>query len=102
MQPGRRSQAPTAQTHNKILGGFKMMEMKAGEKYLVEVHGWIMCKGVNSGKYRIEISDYRGDLIATFYKPKGKKPIVRHYLDDIMIDNTGRNLNRTEIIKQLT
>ena len=46
-------------------------------------------------------SDYRGNLTATFYKPKGKKPIVRHYLDDIMIDNTGRNLNRTEIIKQL-
>jgi hypothetical protein len=76
--------------------------MKAGQKYLVEVYGWIMCKGVNSGKYRIEISDYRGDLIATFYKPKGKKPIVSHYLDDIMIDNTGRNLNRTEIVKQLT
>ena len=77
-----------------------MLEMKAGQKYLIEVHGWIMCKGVNSGKYRIEISDYRGDLIATFYKPRGKKPIARHYLDDIMIDNTGRNLNRTEIVKQ--
>ncbi len=76
--------------------------MKAGQKYLVEVHGWIMCKGIDSGKYRIELSeDYKGSLTATFYKPKGKKPIVRHYLDDIMIDNT-RNLNRTEIIKQLT
>ncbi len=79
----------------------EMKEMKAGQKYLVEVHGWIMCKGVNSGKYRIELSDYKGSLIATFYKPKGKKPIVRHYLHDIMIDNTGRNLNRTEIIEQL-
>jgi len=36
MQPGRRSQAPIAQKHNKILGGFKMLEMKAGEKYLQE------------------------------------------------------------------
>jgi len=79
-----------------------MLEMKAGQKYFVQVHGWIMCKGVNSGKYRIELSeDYKGNLIATFYKPKGKKPIVSHYLHDIMIDNTGRNLNRTEIIKQL-
>ncbi len=82
-----------------------MLEMKAGQKYLVEVHGWIMCKGVEPGKYRIELSTYGKGiferLTVTFYKPKGKKPIVRHYLDDIMIDNTGRNFNRTEIIKQL-
>jgi hypothetical protein len=102
MQPGRLSQAQTAQTHNLILGGLKMLEMKAGQKYLVEVQGWIMCKGVDSGKYRIELSDYKGSLTATFYKPKGKKPIARHYLHNIMIDNTDRNLNRTEIIKQLT
>ena len=38
------------------MGGFKMLEMKAGQKYLVEVHGWIMCKGVEPGKYRIELS----------------------------------------------
>ena len=29
-----------------------------------------MCKGVDSG--RIELSDYKGSLTATFYKPKGK------------------------------
>ena len=75
--------------------------MKVGEKYLVEVHGWIMCKDVDSGKYRIELSDYKGSLTATFYKPKGKKPIARHYLHDIMIDEDNINLNRTEIIKQI-
>lgn len=79
--------------------------MKAGEKYLVEVHGWIMCRGVEAGKYRIELSsDYRGNLIATFYRPKGKKPIVRHYLSDIMLDVDNKrkhDLNRTEIIKKL-
>ena len=75
--------------------------MKVGEKYLVEVHGWIMCKGVDSGKYRIELSDYKGSLTATFYKPRGKKPIARHYLHDIMIDEDNINLNRTEIIKQI-
>jgi hypothetical protein len=81
------------------------MEMKAGEKYLVEVHGWIMCKGVESGKYRIELSAYgKGTferLTATFYKPRGKKPLARHYLSEIMIDKDNVNLNRTEIIKQL-
>ena len=79
-----------------------MLEMKTGQSYLVKVHGWIMCKGVDSGKYRIELSDHKGSLAATFYRPKGKKPIAKHYLHDIMIDNTGKNLNRTEIIKQLT
>jgi len=34
-----------------------MLEMKAGQKYLIEAHGWIMCKGVDSGKYRIELSE---------------------------------------------
>ncbi len=75
--------------------------MKVGEKYLIEVHGWIMCKNVDNGKYRIELSDYKGSLTATFYKPKGKKPIARHYLHDIMIDEDNINLNRTEIIKQI-
>ena len=75
--------------------------MKAGEKYLVRVHGWIMCKGVKSGDYRIELSNYHGNLTATFYKPKGTKPIVRHYLHEIMIDETGRNNNRTEILKKI-
>ncbi len=75
--------------------------MKVGEKYLIEVHGWIMCKNVGSGKYRIEISDYNGSLTATFYRPRGKKPITRHYLHDIMIDEDNINLNRTEIIKQI-
>ena len=79
--------------------------MKAGEKYLVEVHGWIMCKGVESGKYRIELSTYGKGiferLTATFYKPRGKKPLIRHFLSDIMIDEDNINLNRTEIIKQL-
>lgn len=78
--------------------------MKAGEKYLVEVHGWIMCKNINAGKYKIEISDYKGSLTATFYKPRGKKPIARHYLCDIMLDKNNRricDLNRTEILKQI-
>ena len=75
--------------------------MKAGEKYLVRVHGWIMCLGVKSGDYRIELSDYNGNLIATFYKPKGIKPIVRHYLHEIMIDETGQNNNRTEILRRV-
>jgi hypothetical protein len=75
--------------------------MKAGEKYLVRVYGWIMCKGVESGDYRIELSNYHGDLTATFYKPKGNKSIVRHYLHEIMIDETGRNNNRTEILKKI-
>ena len=82
-----------------------MLEFKVGQKYLVEVHGWIMCKGVDVDKYRIEIGEVKyfpcTRLTATFYKPKGKKPIARHYLDEIMIDKDNINLNRTEIIKQL-
>lgn len=77
-------------------------DLKAGQKYLVNVHGWIMCRKIESGNYRIEISNYYDSrLTATFYKPKGTKPIARHFIEEIMIDNTGRNHNRTELIKQI-
>jgi hypothetical protein len=75
--------------------------MQIGDQYLVEVRGWIMCAKVESGRYRIEIGKHRsGSLVATFYRPRGKKPLVRHFVDDIMLSD-GENLNGTVILKKL-
>lgn len=78
-------------------------ELKEGDVVLVEVHGWVMCQGLPEGKYRMEIdkTKNRGYLISSFYKPKGKKLITRHYLCNIMIDDKNINANRTELIKKL-
>jgi len=83
----------------------KKSDIKVGDKFLVEVHGWIMCRDVPSGVYRIEIEDVhhysQTRLVATFYRPRGRKPLVRHYLEDIMLDIACQNLNGTRIIKKM-
>jgi hypothetical protein len=83
------------------------MDIKCGDKYLVDVHGFIMCKGVSQGEYRIEITELKnkylgrdGALIADFYKPKGKKRIVRHFISDIMLDYDS-DYNYTKILKKI-
>lgn len=75
--------------------------MEVGKRYLVEVHGWIMCENVQSRQYRIEIWLHKRQLVATFFKPKGKKSLVTHYVSEIMLDETNTNLNRTEIIREV-
>ena len=81
-----------------------MEKVDIGNKYQVFVHGWIMCKGIESGKYRIEITSYQSSLVANFYKPRGNKLIIRHYVSEIMLDEegyNGLNNNRTEILSQI-
>jgi hypothetical protein len=82
------------------------MDIKVGDKFLVEVFGWIMCKNIDSGKYRIEIFNYNTNdndsyKIAKFYKPKGKKLIISHFVNDLMISNNVERLNRTQIIEKI-
>ena len=81
---------------------YEEKNMKAGEEYLVEVHGYIMCKGLDSGKYKIRLSDYKNQLTATFFRPRGNKPIIRHYLYDLLISNDEEQNNRTQIIQKIS
>jgi hypothetical protein len=46
----------------------------------IQVHGWIMLKGLNQGLYKILSQD---NFSYTFSKINGKKAICRHYINSI-------------------
>ena len=76
--------------------------MNIGDEFLIDVKGYIMCAKVDNGKYRMKISEHCGSLTGRLYKPKGRKLIVEHYLDQLMImNNNNMNNNGTVIIKKL-
>ena len=60
---------------------------KAGQKYMVSVKGWPMLEEVEEGNYRIEIEDLGKwfGLCANFFRPKGKKRIVTHRLENCFL-----------------
>ena len=52
----------------------------------IEVHGWVMLKKVPAGRYRILIARGQGNMpIFWFFRPKGKKAIIGHYADDVIV-----------------
>jgi len=55
-----------------------METLKSGS--LIQVHGWVMLKGLNQGLYRVLCQD---EISYTFAKRNGKKPICRHYKDSV-------------------
>jgi hypothetical protein len=81
----------------------KYTDIKKGDILIVEVDGWIMCNKVKEGKYRIEIKEETSTnkKLACFYKPKGAKMIVCHYLKNIMLREEKEGLNGTRIINYL-
>lgn len=76
------------------------MKLKHGS--IILVHGWVMLKGLEDGqKYKVQaITPYYGNNTYQFTKPKGKKPVCRHYSDkvDLWIQENNPNLNRIEIV----
>ena len=69
---------------------------------IIRVHGWIMLQKVPAGTYRIETGTYNGRKTYTFFRPRGRKPIVQHYSDSVDCWTRGRpdDLNRIEIVSQ--
>jgi hypothetical protein len=70
---------------------------------VVQVHGWPMLGKLEDGqKYRIETSNYQGIPTYSFKRPKGKKTIVRHYVDDVdpwIRPDNHPDLNKIVILK---
>lgn len=65
---------------------------------IVQVFGWVMLKGVEEGRYRV----YNlGDGTYQFYKPQGKKPIIRHYITsvDLWVKDSNHPNNNKIVIK---
>jgi len=66
--------------------------MKIPNGALVQVDGWVMLQGLPEGRYRVYYDAYkdRNDRIQVrkiycFYRPRGKKCLVRHYMDNVDI-----------------
>ena len=47
---------------------------------IIHVHGFVMLKGLNQGKYKVLRQD---EFSYTFSKPKGNKAICRHYKSSV-------------------
>ncbi len=51
----------------------------------VEVHGFVMLKKVEPGRYRMLLGKGPGSMeIFWFYRPRGRKCIIGHYADDVL------------------
>lgn len=67
---------------------------------IVRVYGFVMMQGVDEGRYRIK---NLGDDTYQFYRPRGRKPIIRHRTGtvDPWIKSNGEDLNGIEILEEL-
>jgi hypothetical protein len=73
------------------------MKLQLNDK--IQVHGWVMLKGVE-GELKVSKID---DISYSFTKPKGTKVVCRHYINSVDLwVNDSENNNRIEIIKTLT
>jgi hypothetical protein len=76
------------------------------EEILIEVHGFVMLKGLNDGfKYLlIQKKHPEHGLIYEVRKPMGKKLIVSHYKSsvDLWIKEPGKQNNYIEILSKIT
>lgn len=56
------------------------MKLQVGD--LIEVHGWIMSKGLDAGRYRVAaISERHGKPSYKFARPRGQRIIAHHFAD---------------------
>ena len=74
------------------------MDLKLKEGDTIMVHGWVMLKKLESGKWKVKKVEMRGtDAIYYFVRPRGKKVIAFYsrQIDGCIRDNG--DLNRIEI-----
>jgi hypothetical protein len=75
--------------------------MKIPSGSIVEVHGWVMLEKIDEGRYRIEPGkpcDVRDTYL--FFKPRGKRPIIRHLASSVDLwirDENDPDLNKIVI-----
>lgn len=77
-------------------------ELEAGKKYFVEVHGWVMLSGVDSGQYRLEVIDRGGifEKIIRFHKPRGRKILATHLSSSVyFLEDESRDLNYIQLLR---
>jgi hypothetical protein len=75
-----------------------MYKLKEGD--IIEVHGWVMLKGLTAGKWKVkEVKLYGGTMAYYFTKLRGKKVLgfYWHQIDGCIRDT--EDLNRIEILK---
>jgi hypothetical protein len=73
-------------------------KLKAGD--IIEVHGWIMLKGLTEGKWKVkEVKPFGGTPAYYLTRPRGKKVIgfYYHQIDGCIRDTEDGN--RIEILK---
>lgn len=102
-----RSYMGTGWTHDRLdtsgyTSGPRTEEPKITQPTLVRVHGWVMLDRIDEGVYRVEPSQpHVGRATYNFYRPKGRRPIARHFAGsvDSWIHPAGHpDLNYIEII----
>jgi len=75
--------------------------MELNTEVLVQVHGWIMLKGVKNRKYLIEKVKHGECFIYWFKIPRTKRKLFGHYANkvEMSIHPVGRQDNFIEILK---
>ena len=73
---------------------------KIAQSAIVRVYGFVMLQRVDEGKYRVK---NLGDGTYQFYRPRGRKPLVRHGSGfvDPWIKANGEDLNGIEILEEI-
>lgn len=71
---------------------------KIEKSAIVRVYGWVMLANVDEGRYRVV---NMGDDTYQFYRPRGKKPLTRHYANSVdhWIKPNGTDNNGIEIVE---
>jgi len=72
--------------------------MKIPDNSMIDVHGWVMLKKVDCKRYRVRHGD---GSVYWFFRPRGKKPIIGHYGEDVdcWVKPKGHpNNNRIEVL----
>jgi hypothetical protein len=76
------------------------MKLQTGD--LIQVHGWVMLQKVAAGMYRVKkIGSVHGVEFYDFSKPKGKKTIVRHAVNNVdpwLKDQNNSDLNKIVLV----
>ena len=66
------------------------MKLKVGD--IIDVHGYVMLDKLDEGSYRVKsISSYYHRQCYDFTKPRGKKVIVRHLVDNVDLSIKDKN-----------
>lgn len=94
------------------MSDFELVETGIPDKAIVQVSGFVMLAEIDGGKkYRVEHSTHphgRGGVrrCYTFFKPRGRKAVVKHYIEDVDPfvvhygqNDVGSDWNKIEVIR---